>query len=78
MAFRCPLCDSTGYEPVTVRRPNGTLYRSESLYSCGGCSAAFTDPSRFSRPPPSAAQEPTDLRGWQSRRTLARRTRAER
>jgi hypothetical protein len=78
MAFRCPLCNSTGFEPVTVRRPNGTLYRSDSLYSCNGCSAAFTDPTRFTRPPSSGAQESLELRGWQSRRTLARRARAER
>ena len=78
MAFRCPLCDSTRYEPVTVKRPNGTLYRSESLFSCTGCSTAFTDPGRFSRPPPRGSQEPVQLQGWESRRTVARRARAER
>jgi len=78
MSFRCPICDSTRYEPVTVRRPNGSSYRSESLFTCGGCSAAFTDPSRFSRPPPSGSQESIEMRGWESRRTLARRARAER
>jgi len=78
MAFRCPLCESTRYESVTVKRPNGTAYQSESLFSCAGCSAAFTSPSKFSSPPPSGSSEAKELRGWESRRTLARRARAER
>jgi hypothetical protein len=78
MSFRCPNCDSSRYDAVTVKRPNGTVYRSESLFTCGGCSAVFTDPARFSRPPPSGSQESMELRGWESHRTLAKRARANR
>jgi hypothetical protein len=74
MSFRCPGCDSARYAPVTVTRPNGTVYRS-SLYACEGCSTVFTDPARFSRPPPSGSREALEHRGWESHRTLAKRSR---
>lgn len=77
MGFRCRSCDSTRYAPVTVTRPDGSLYRS-SLFACAGCSAVFTDPARYSRPPPSGSQESLERRGWESQRTLARRERAGR
>ena len=77
MEFRCPSCESRRYAPVTVTRPNGTVYRS-SLYTCEGCSLVFTDPARFSRPPPSGSQEARERRGWESHRTLAKRDRASR
>lgn len=78
MTFRCPTCDARAYEAVSVRRPDGTLYRSNSLFACAGCSQVFTDPSRFSAPPPSGSQEALELRGWESRRTAAKRARATR
>ena len=77
MSFRCPTCNSTRYGPVTVTRPNGTVYRS-SLFSCDGCSAVFTDPARYSRPPPSGSQESLERRGWESQRTMAARSRTSR
>jgi len=46
MSFRCRLCGSDVFEQVSVRRPDGSLYRS-ALLACGGCSAVFTDPERF-------------------------------
>ncbi|HUO80347.1 MAG TPA: hypothetical protein VMU00_09410 [Steroidobacteraceae bacterium] len=73
MGFRCRSCDSTRYAPVTVTRPDGTLYRS-SLYACEGCSTVFTDPARFSRLPPSDPSESVERRGWESRRTVAKRS----
>ncbi len=77
MSFRCPTCDATRYASVTVTRPNGTVYRS-SLFTCEGCSAVFTDPARYSRPPPSGSQESLERRGWESRRTLEARSRSGR
>jgi hypothetical protein len=77
MRFRCPTCASTRYAAVTVTRPNGTVYRS-SLYTCEGCSAVFTDPSRYSRPPPSGSQESLERRGWESQRTMVARGRTSR
>src|SRR5271165_3507745 len=50
MPFRCPLCRSTAYQGVTVRRRDGSLYVS-ALQQCAGCSVVFTDAERFSRPP---------------------------
>jgi hypothetical protein len=77
MSFRCPTCDSTRYGGVTVTRPNGTVYRS-SLFTCEGCSAVFTDPSRYSRPPPSGSPQSLERRGAQSPAPLAARSRASR
>jgi len=71
MPFRCRLCRAESYEPVTVRRPDGSLYRS-TLLACVGCSAVFLDPDRFSLNPPPLA-EPVAHPQWESRRTAARR-----
>lgn len=49
MSFRCRLCGSDRFEQVTVRRADGSLYRS-ALLACAGCSLVFTDPDRFAQP----------------------------
>ena len=78
MSFRCPHCNSSRYEPVSVKRPNGTIYRSDSLLACQGCSLVFTDPVRFSRPPPSpSSSDAIPSSTWESRRTAARRSHGE-
>jgi hypothetical protein len=71
MSFRCRLCSCDAFEPVTVRRADGSLYRS-TLLACRGCSIVFTDPERFTRPtdPPASMVSPPQ---WESRRTAARR-----
>jgi hypothetical protein len=71
MPFRCRICSGDAFEPVTVRRPDGSLYRS-ALLACRGCSAVFTDSVRFSTPsdPPATVVSPPQ---WESRRTIARR-----
>lgn len=43
--FECPICTSSTYERVRVRRGAG-WYQTE-FYKCGGCSAMFHDPVRF-------------------------------
>ena len=70
MSFRCPLCGSTSFGPVTVRRRDGSLYLS-SLRQCAGCSIVFTDPERLSKseppPTPAAPPLPPDFRSlWQT------------
>jgi len=71
MPFRCRLCSCDAFDAVTVRRPDGSMYRS-ALLACRGCSAVFTNAGRFSRPtePPATVVSPPQ---WESRRTLARR-----
>jgi hypothetical protein len=71
MPFRCRVCSCEAFEPVTVRRPNGSIYQS-ALLACRGCSAVFTDPERFSRPPDPPARVVSPPQ-WESRRTVARR-----
>lgn len=44
--FACPICRSGLFAEVSVRRPNGTLYRTQ-FYQCSGCTAMFTDPVKF-------------------------------
>jgi len=73
MPFRCRICACESFEQVTVRRPDGTLYRS-ALLACSGCSIVFTDPVRFSRPADSPPRSASPLR-WESRRSTARRER---
>lgn len=46
--FLCPLCGSNEYVFVVFPRKNGTAYLT-NLYQCGGCTATFTDPERFTR-----------------------------
>jgi len=71
MPFRCRICSCDVFEQVTVRRADGSIYRS-ALLACRGCSTVFTDPERFSKPrdPPSRVASPPQ---WESRRTVARR-----
>jgi hypothetical protein len=71
MPFRCRICSCDAFEQVTVRRADGSIYRS-TLLACHGCSAVFTDPERFSRPsdPPARVASPPQ---WESRRSVARR-----
>ena len=76
MPFRCRVCASESFEQVTVRRPDGSLYRS-ALLACSGCSIVFTDPVRFSRPTDSPLSTASPLR-WESRRSSARRERDSR
>jgi hypothetical protein len=71
MAFRCRICSCDAFEQVTVRRADGSVYRS-ALLACRGCSAVFTDPERFSKPPGSPGKVVSPPQ-WQSRRTVARR-----
>jgi hypothetical protein len=70
MAFRCRICGCDAFEQVTVRRADGTLYRS-SLLACSGCSGVFTDPERFSRPTEPPARV-VSAPHWESRRTASR------
>jgi hypothetical protein len=71
MTFRCRVCCCDAFEQVTVRRPDGTVYRS-TLLACRGCSTVVTDPERFSSPPdpPVRVVSPPQ---WESRRTVTRR-----
>jgi hypothetical protein len=48
VSFRCPLCRSAQYEPVTVKRRDGSIYVS-TLCKCRGCSVVFADPEQFTR-----------------------------
>ena len=44
--FRCPLCGSTAYDYVFVRRQDGSILQTQA-YQCGGCSVMFRDPKKF-------------------------------
>jgi len=46
--FLCPLCGSNECVFVVFPRKDGTAYVT-NFFQCGGCTAAFTDPERFSR-----------------------------
>ena len=46
MRFCCPLCGCTSFEAVQIDRPGQAPYMLP-LFACCGCSAAFTDPVRF-------------------------------
>jgi hypothetical protein len=46
--FRCPLCSSTVYLTVIVRRPSGASYATE-FFECAGCSLMFRDADRIAR-----------------------------
>lgn len=46
--FRCPICHGTSCESVVVRRPNGSLYRTE-FFRCAICTLMFTDPLALTR-----------------------------
>jgi hypothetical protein len=46
--WRCPLCDTTAYNRVRVRRPDGKEYLTE-FYECAGCTVMFRNPGRFTR-----------------------------
>jgi len=43
LPFKGPLCGSSKYVQVFVKRPSGNWYRTE-FYRCFGCSVMFTDP----------------------------------
>ena len=45
-SFRCPLCGSTAYDHVFVRRRDNSLLQTQT-YQCGGCSVMFKDPNKF-------------------------------
>jgi len=75
MRFRCRICSSDAYELVTVRRPNGTVYRS-TLLACCGCSTVFTDAARFTKPPDPPTGQVLSSPQWESRRSVGRRERA--
>jgi hypothetical protein len=47
-AFRCPLCGSTQYVEVRVRKPSGHWYVTE-FYKCFHCSVMFKDPVLFTQ-----------------------------
>ncbi len=44
--FKCPLCGSTAYDYVFVRRRDGSILQTQA-YQCGGCSVMFKDPKKF-------------------------------
>lgn len=44
--FRCPLCGSTAYDYVFVKRSDGSILRTQTC-QCGGCSVMFKDPVKF-------------------------------
>lgn len=44
-SFRCPLCGSTAYDHVFVRRGDNSIQT--QAYQCGGCSVMFKDPKKF-------------------------------
>ena len=44
--FRCPLCESTCYAVVGVKRPNGQLYQTE-FFECSRCSVMFRNSEAF-------------------------------
>jgi hypothetical protein len=46
--FKCPLCGSTKYIQVRVKKPNGHWYTTE-FYECCSCSVMFRDPVSFAR-----------------------------
>jgi hypothetical protein len=45
--FVCPLCGSTAYDYVYLRRADGSILQTQA-YHCGGCSVVFKDPVKFS------------------------------
>lgn len=47
-SFKCPMCDSTSYSVVQVKRPDGH-YRDTTLFKCSRCSVVFHDPIAFTR-----------------------------
>jgi ribosomal protein S27E len=46
--FKCPLCGSTNYVKVRVRKPNGHWYATE-FYECVHCTVMFRDPASFTK-----------------------------
>jgi hypothetical protein len=46
--FKCPLCSSTKYVEVRVRKKNGHWYQTE-FFQCFHCTVMFHDPQAFSR-----------------------------
>ncbi|HYC47402.1 MAG TPA: hypothetical protein VED01_18160 [Burkholderiales bacterium] len=47
-SFKCPMCDSTTYAVVQVKKPDGH-YRDTPLFKCSRCSVIFHDPIAFTR-----------------------------
>jgi hypothetical protein len=47
---RCPICLTTEYVVVVVRKPTGGHYTTE-FYQCSGCTVMFRDPYEFVRAP---------------------------
>ena len=45
--FRCPICESQRFKPVTWATP--ATGSPTTLYECASCSFTFTDPLRFAR-----------------------------
>ncbi len=46
--YKCPLCGSTAYDFVYVRRSDGSILQTQA-YHCGGCSVMFKDPDKFTK-----------------------------
>jgi DNA-directed RNA polymerase subunit M/transcription elongation factor TFIIS len=46
--FKCPLCGSTKYVEVRVKRPSGRWYTTP-FYKCFECTVMFDDPVSFSQ-----------------------------
>ena len=64
LPFACPVCGSSKYTAVHVKRPSGNWYRTE-FYRCFGCSVMFTDPVALTQhkwPPDNSERVPPQLK----------------
>ena len=55
--FKCPMCESTTYAVLQVKRPDGH-YRDTSLFKCSLCSVVFHDAIAFTRGKEAALDPP--------------------
>ncbi len=46
--FRCPLCGSSAYDHIFLKRPDGSI-RQLQAFQCAGCSVVFKDPVKFTQ-----------------------------
>jgi hypothetical protein len=60
LAFRCPICRSSTFQTVSVRRKEGQPEYQTEFLQCTGCSVMFRDPVKFTRFEPAPAPTPTE------------------
>lgn len=71
LAFRCPICRSSTFQAVSVRRGVGQPEYQTEFLQCTGCSVMFRDAVKFTRFEPAAPPMPSEA---EQRRKAAKLT----